>query len=104
MLGQWLFSQSMLLWELSLKVFQFIYLDYFRSVLSWNVASYKDITEESLSLFYALDPKIDVLVVGIGDQMLTQEFSKQIIGYMRKHKINVEILNTDKVIIRNIKL
>ncbi|XP_058452071.1 NADH dehydrogenase [ubiquinone] 1 alpha subcomplex assembly factor 3 [Malaya genurostris] len=67
-----------------------------RTVFSWNVASYEDINEESLSLFSVLEPKIDVLVVGIGDQPVTPAFNKKIIDYMRKYKINVEVLNTEQ--------
>ena len=37
-----------------------------RTILSWNVANAKDITPESLTLFSLLEPKLDVLVLGIG--------------------------------------
>ncbi|EAT39375.1 AAEL008811-PA [Aedes aegypti] len=67
-----------------------------RSVLSWNVESHEDITEESLSLFTALEPKIDILVIGIGDQQTTPAFTKKIIEFMKKYRINVEVLNTEQ--------
>lgn len=67
-----------------------------RSVLSWNVESHEDITEESLSLFTALEPKIDLLVVGIGDQQTTPAFTRKIIEFMKKYRINVEVLNTEQ--------
>ncbi|XP_030246634.1 NADH dehydrogenase [ubiquinone] 1 alpha subcomplex assembly factor 3 [Drosophila navojoa] len=67
-----------------------------RSVLSWNVNSFEDITEESLSLFPTLEPKIDVLIIGIGDQSPTASLTKRIIKYMKKYNINVEILRTEQ--------
>jgi len=65
--------------------------------LSWNVASEKDINEESLSLFYTLDPKIEVLVLGIGDAKVTPDITSKIIAITRKFKMNVEILPTEQV-------
>lgn len=69
----------------------------FRSVLSWNVNSFEDINEKSLSLFPSLDPRIDVLIIGIGDQSPTPVLSKRIIEFMRNYKINVEVLRTEQV-------
>lgn len=68
-----------------------------RSVLSWNVNSFEDINEKSLSLFPTLDPKIDVLIIGIGDQNPTPALSKRIIEFMKNYKINVEVLRTEQV-------
>ncbi|KAH8414680.1 hypothetical protein KR222_002923 [Zaprionus bogoriensis] len=67
-----------------------------RSVLSWNVNSFEDINEKSLSLFPSLEPRIDVLIVGIGDQSPTPLVSKRIIEFMKNYKINVEILRTEQ--------
>ncbi|XP_034477950.1 NADH dehydrogenase [ubiquinone] 1 alpha subcomplex assembly factor 3 [Drosophila innubila] len=67
-----------------------------RSVLSWNVNSYEDINEESLSLFPTLEPKIDVLIIGIGDQSPTAVLSRRIIEFMKKYRINVEVLRTEQ--------
>uniref|UniRef100_A0A1A9WW31 NADH dehydrogenase [ubiquinone] 1 alpha subcomplex assembly factor 3 n=1 Tax=Glossina brevipalpis TaxID=37001 RepID=A0A1A9WW31_9MUSC len=68
-----------------------------KSVLSWNVNNLNDINEESLSLFTALEPKLDVLIVGTGDQEMTPNFSKRILHFMRTHKINTEVLRTEQV-------
>lgn len=46
-----------------------------------------------------LDPKIDVLVLGIGDHQVTPEFSKRIMQFMQKYNVNVEILATESVTI-----
>ncbi|XP_054739500.1 NADH dehydrogenase [ubiquinone] 1 alpha subcomplex assembly factor 3 [Anastrepha obliqua] len=67
-----------------------------RSVLSWNVSSYEDINEDSLAFFCTLEPKIDILIIGIGDQPVTQALSKVIIEFMKKQKINIEILRTEQ--------
>ncbi|XP_043644169.1 NADH dehydrogenase [ubiquinone] 1 alpha subcomplex assembly factor 3 [Drosophila teissieri] len=67
-----------------------------RSVLSWNVNSFEDINEDSLSLFPTLEPKIDVLIIGIGDQAPPPALSKRIIEFMKKYKINVEVLRTEQ--------
>lgn len=65
--------------------------------MSWNVDNSEDINEDSLSLFYALEPKIDVLVLGIGEETVTPEFRKRIMAFMQKYKINTEILGTESV-------
>lgn len=67
-----------------------------RTVLSWNVGHADDITAESLSLFAILEPKIDVLVIGVGDEKITPSFSRKIMEYMKKYRINVEVLTTEQ--------
>lgn len=64
--------------------------------MSWNVANFDEINEESLSLFCMLEPKVDVLVIGIGDQSVTPAFSRKIMKFMQKFAINVEVLNTEQ--------
>lgn len=64
--------------------------------MSWNIESFEEINDKSLSLFCALEPKIDVLVIGTGDATITQEFSKGIVAFMRKYGINVEVLPTEQ--------
>lgn len=66
-------------------------------MLSWNVENTNDINEDSLSLFHTLEPKLDVLIIGIGDDEIKSDFSKRIMTYMKKYNINVEILKTEKV-------
>ncbi|XP_066994984.1 NADH dehydrogenase [ubiquinone] 1 alpha subcomplex assembly factor 3 [Anabrus simplex] len=67
-----------------------------RSVLSWNVSGVEDINEDSLSLFCYLEPKIDILVLGIGDERANAQLNRNIIKVMRKHRINVEALTTEQ--------
>ncbi|XP_046463416.1 LOW QUALITY PROTEIN: NADH dehydrogenase [ubiquinone] 1 alpha subcomplex assembly factor 3-like [Daphnia pulex] len=65
-----------------------------KSILSWNVQSAEDINEDSLSLFYTLEPKIDILVIGIGDPI--KKLRHNIIKYMKDKKINLEISTTER--------
>lgn len=67
-----------------------------RTVLSWNVGALEEINEASLSLFAVLEPKIDILVLGVGDHKITPDFSRRMIEYMKKHRINVEVLSTEQ--------
>lgn len=63
-------------------------------MLSWNVKSIDDINEETLSLFTVLEPKIDIVVVGVGDKCKTFNRYKPILEFSRKYKIAFEILPT----------
>ncbi|XP_063240376.1 NADH dehydrogenase [ubiquinone] 1 alpha subcomplex assembly factor 3 isoform X1 [Bacillus rossius redtenbacheri] len=67
-----------------------------RSVLSWNVESSRDINEDSLSLFFVLEPKIDILVLGIGDEGNNFRLWEDLYRTIHRHKINVEILPTEQ--------
>lgn len=67
-----------------------------RSVLSWNVGTLTDINEETLSLFCALEPKVDILVLGIGDQKADVKFYADLLKITRKYKMNLEILSTEQ--------
>jgi len=69
---------------------------FFRSVLQWNVNDYQSINEETLSLFCLLEPKLDVLVIGIGDHTVTPALSKHILKFIRKYNINIELLTTEQ--------
>ncbi|XP_060082021.1 NADH dehydrogenase [ubiquinone] 1 alpha subcomplex assembly factor 3-like [Ylistrum balloti] len=64
------------------------------TVLHWNVKSAKHIDKHSLSLFYMLEPKLDMLVIGKG--MATDKVNPDIQIYMKKKGINVEILPTEE--------
>lgn len=63
-----------------------------QSVLQWNVGSHRDITEESLSLFWMLEPPIEIVVVGTGDR--TERLPPQILRAMRQRGIAVEVQDT----------
>ncbi|KAM4021402.1 NADH dehydrogenase [ubiquinone] 1 alpha subcomplex assembly factor 3 isoform 1-T2 [Anomaloglossus baeobatrachus] len=63
-----------------------------KSILQWNVASYKDISVESLSLFHLLVPKIEILVLGTGDRV--QRLDPAIARFMRQKGVAVEVQDT----------
>ncbi|XP_063708455.1 NADH dehydrogenase [ubiquinone] 1 alpha subcomplex assembly factor 3 [Culicoides brevitarsis] len=67
-----------------------------KTVLSWDVASKDDIDENSLRLIALLEPKIDILILGIGDAEVDPNFMKKILAFMKKYKINVEVLRTEQ--------
>ncbi|GAB1609671.1 NADH dehydrogenase [ubiquinone] 1 alpha subcomplex assembly factor 3-like [Argonauta hians] len=64
-----------------------------RSILHWNVGGPEDINEDSLSLFCLLEPRPDILILGVGND--TSKVNKNLIRYLRSKKISVEILTTD---------
>jgi len=68
------------------------------AVLAWRVRGPEDITEESLSLFKILAPKLDVLVIGYGDHRNTNPVSPKLILKMRKMGINMEVLDTEHAV------
>lgn len=67
-----------------------------RTVLSWNVASARDITPESLTLFSLLEPRLECLIIGIGDGSVKPPNTLELIAYCRRLGISVEILNTEE--------
>lgn len=60
-----------------------------KSALQWKVNSSFDITEEALSLFTLLEPKLDVLVIGLGDAGETLDMT--VVQQLRKRRIGVEM-------------
>ncbi|XP_037706593.1 NADH dehydrogenase [ubiquinone] 1 alpha subcomplex assembly factor 3 [Choloepus didactylus] len=62
------------------------------SVVQWNVGSHQDITEESFSLFWMLEPRIEIVVVGTGDR--TERLQPEILQAMRQRGIAVEVQDT----------
>ncbi|CAM2116552.1 unnamed protein product [Caretta caretta] len=63
-----------------------------RAILQWNVGSYQDITEESLVLFRLLEPRIEILVLGMGDKV--ERLEPDVLKFMRECGIAVEVQNT----------
>ncbi|KAJ8983778.1 hypothetical protein NQ317_000338 [Molorchus minor] len=67
-----------------------------RSVLSWNVNSITDICKESLSLFTIIEPKPDIIVMGVGDKIENFNFYQKLIPFSKQFKIPFEILPTEQ--------
>lgn len=68
-----------------------------RTVLSWNVDSVDDISEQSLRLLLALEPKLELLIIGTGDVEVTPELYKRIVTILKPYGIRVELLKTEAV-------
>ncbi|KAK5964521.1 hypothetical protein GCK32_003551 [Trichostrongylus colubriformis] len=69
-----------------------------KTALSWRVQTPDDITPRSLCLFAMLEPKIDILVIGAGDKKNIDKVRAQIAGFLREHRIGLEITDTEDAI------
>lgn len=79
--------------KLSVSVFSF-----YRTVLSWNIKGIKEVNDESLQLFSKLEPKLDILILGTGDQTNDTNLYMNVIKFMRANNISIEILPTDQAV------
>ncbi|KAF4097188.1 NADH dehydrogenase [ubiquinone] 1 alpha subcomplex assembly factor 3 isoform X4 [Onychostoma macrolepis] len=62
------------------------------SILQWNVGCHTDITVESLSLFYLLEPRVEVLVLGTGAR--TERLDPSVLRFLKTKGIAVEVQDT----------
>ncbi|XP_067361876.1 NADH dehydrogenase [ubiquinone] 1 alpha subcomplex assembly factor 3 isoform X2 [Channa argus] len=62
------------------------------AILQWNVGTYKDITEESVSLFHMLEPRIEILVLGTGAWL--ERINPSVLTLLRSKGIAVEVQDT----------
>lgn len=65
-----------------------------KTVLSWRVPSVDHITPESLELFFLLQPKLDILIIGVGDQADIDKVRKKLTPVLNKKCIPYELLRT----------
>lgn len=68
-----------------------------RTVLQWDINSLEDIDEHSLSLLLALEPKLEVVIIGIGESGITAEQISHIKSIFKNSGTLVEILDTKHV-------
>lgn len=68
-----------------------------RAVFSWNVESVEKINYDSMMIFGLIQPKVDTLIVGIGEKLADKSVSTAILEFAHKHSMNVEILTTELV-------
>nr|XP_050845160.1 NADH dehydrogenase [ubiquinone] 1 alpha subcomplex assembly factor 3 [Vespula vulgaris] len=66
-----------------------------KSLLFWNVASAKDINKDSLVLFSVLEPKLDLLIIGL-EEDYEYEFIANLKKIIKDLGINSEILPVDQ--------
>lgn len=62
------------------------------AILQWNVGSHTDITEESISLFHMLEPRIEILVLGTGARV--ERINPSVLALLKKKGIAVEVQDT----------
>ncbi|CAL8338548.1 unnamed protein product [Merluccius merluccius] len=62
------------------------------AILQWNVASHEDISEESVSLFHLLEPRIEILILGTGSQV--ERINPKVLALLRSKRIAVEVQDT----------
>uniref|UniRef100_A0A915J4G0 NADH dehydrogenase [ubiquinone] 1 alpha subcomplex assembly factor 3 n=1 Tax=Romanomermis culicivorax TaxID=13658 RepID=A0A915J4G0_ROMCU len=65
-----------------------------KMVISWMVASVDDISGEALEFFNLLEPKMDVIFLGVGEPENVEKIHKRLTPYLAKTKLNVEILSS----------
>jgi len=65
-----------------------------KSVLSWRVKTVDEITPESMLLFTLLEPKLDIVVVGVGDKKYIRPVKERLQPLFRQHFIRLEVLDT----------
>ncbi|CAH8842377.1 unnamed protein product [Trichobilharzia szidati] len=64
-----------------------------RNALCWHVNNALDITEKSLSLFFMLEPPIEVLIIGKGETKSMVDY-RRILDICWKHRLCVEVMPT----------
>lgn len=62
------------------------------SMFSWTVGSHHDINVQSLSLFWLMEPKVDILVIGTGENR--EVIDPEIRQYLQLRSINTEVQDT----------
>ncbi|CAL8080365.1 unnamed protein product [Calicophoron daubneyi] len=67
------------------------------NAFAWNVKDVNDIDEEALSLFFALEPPLDVLIIGKGETKIQANY-REILNICFKHKLCVEVLPTQAAV------
>lgn len=54
-----------------------------------------DINESALSLFFVLEPKLDLLIIGVGDKVDNYDFFKKLVPLSNKMRTPFEMLPTE---------
>uniref|UniRef100_A0A914MJ51 NADH dehydrogenase [ubiquinone] 1 alpha subcomplex assembly factor 3 n=1 Tax=Meloidogyne incognita TaxID=6306 RepID=A0A914MJ51_MELIC len=66
-----------------------------KTTLSWRVLSPSDITPESLELFFMLQPKLDILLIGAGNKSDIDIVRRNVGPAISKARIGFEILDSE---------
>ncbi|XP_054164628.1 NADH dehydrogenase [ubiquinone] 1 alpha subcomplex assembly factor 3-like [Oppia nitens] len=72
------------------------------TVLQWDIESVDDIHEQSLSLFMLIEPRLEALIIGVGDDVpenqTNVDLQRRLRSILLKMKINCEIMPTKHAI------
>lgn len=60
------------------------------------MSSIEEITEDSLKLFTVLEPKLDIIVLGYGDQQKDLNFYRNLVPFSKRNRLTFEILPTEQ--------
>lgn len=63
--------------------------------MAWYIDDDKDISEDSLSLLFHLEPMPSIIVLGIGDNTYRRQIDKVVIAAAKKYGCNIEVLPID---------
>jgi NADH dehydrogenase [ubiquinone] 1 alpha subcomplex assembly factor 3 len=63
-----------------------------KAILQWKISSKEELTPEAFSLFHLHEPRIEILVLGLGDQ--SSRLDVNIHNFLRSKGIAVEIQST----------
>ena len=64
------------------------------TVLWWNIRTIKDITAESLALFYTCHPPLEIVILGTGKRL--EFIDPREIEKLHKRGLKIEVMNTEK--------
>lgn len=62
------------------------------AILQWNVGSHEDISEESVSLFHLLEPRIEMLILGTGSRV--ERINPKVLALLKSKGVAVEVQDT----------
>lgn len=65
------------------------------SIMAWYIDDDKDISEDSLSLLFHLEPMPSVIVLGVGDNAYRKHIDKIVLAVTHKYGCNIEVLPID---------
>lgn len=65
------------------------------SIMAWYIDDDKDISEDSLSLLFNLEPMPSVVILGIGDNTYRKQIDKVVLAATKKYGCNIEVLPID---------
>lgn len=65
------------------------------SIMAWYVEDDGEISEDSLSMLFHLEPMPSVVVLGIGDNTYRKQIDKIVLAITKKYGCNIEVLPID---------